>query len=147
MVLESLVISIVGPETSFRRIASMTNSITSLRLRKFVLEANLREFPDIYCSAVRSTLVDGVGRLDRPLCALAKRIAREDKGRLLFILLTHDTLELVQQLIELNREGDILVGDKVIAGNHSCVYIPAMTSLRESLDGKGAALCDIYDFL
>jgi hypothetical protein len=91
--------------------------------------------------------VDGVSQLDRPLCALAKRIAREDKGRLLFILLTHSTLELAQQLTELNREGDILAGEKVVGGDHSCVYIPAMTSLRETMDGKGGTACDIYDFL
>lgn len=147
MVLEFLFISIVGPETSFRRIAQILSSIASPQFHKVALEATLQEFPDIYCSVVRKILVDGVSRLDRPLCALAKRIVREDKGRLLFILLTHGALGLAQQLTQLNGEGDILAGEKIVGGDHSCVYIPATTSLRETLGGKGGTACDIYDFL
>lgn len=145
--LEYLSINIVGPETRFYRIASILSSIVSPGFRKFVLDVALREFPDIYCSAIRNVLVDGVSRVDRPLCTLARRIVREDKGELLFILLTHNVLELAQQLTELNREGNILAGEKVIGGGHSCVYIPAETSLREVLDGKGGAACDVNDFL
>ena len=146
-VLEFLFISVVGPETSFNRIASILYSVVSPRFRKVVLEAALREFPDIYCSVVRSFLVDGVSQLDQPLCALAKRIVREDREKFLFILLTHNALELAQQLTEFNREGDILTGEKVIGGGHSCVYIPATTCLRETLDGKAGLICDICGFL
>ena len=124
----------------------MASSIASSRFRKFVLEVTLREFPEIYCSAVQNALADGVGRLDRPLCTLAKRAACEE-GRLLFILLTHDALEFAQQLTELNKEGDILAGEKVLGGDHSCVYIPATTSLREAFNGKAGTACNIDDFL
>ena len=125
----------------------MLYSVVSPHFHKVVLEATLREFPDIYCSVVREILVDGVSRLDQPLYTLAKRIVREDKEKLLFILLTHNALELAQQLTELNREGNILTGEKVIGGGHSCVYIPAATCLRETLDGKAGSICDIRDFL
>lgn len=145
--MEFLSISAVGPETSFRRIVSMLSSVASVRLRKFMLEANLREFTDIYNGVVRSALVDGVGRLDRPLSTLAKRIACEGDGRLLFILLTHNALEMAQRLVELNREGDVLVGEKVIGGDHSCLYISAAASLRETPDGQGWTACNVHDFL
>ena len=111
-----------------------------------MLEVTLREFPEIYCSAVQNALADGVGRLDRPLCTLTKRAACEE-GRLLFILLTHDALEFAQQLTELNKEGDILAGEKVLGGDHSCVYILATTSLREAFNGKAGTACNIDDFL
>ena len=91
--------------------------------------------------------MDGVSRLDRPLCTLAKRIIGEDSGGLLFILLTHNALELAQKLTELNREGDILVGEKVVGGGHSGVYIPAMTPLQEALDGKAGRVCNVDSFL
>lgn len=146
-VLEHLFVSVVGPETSFRRIASMLSSIASSRLRKVVLEAALREFPDIYCSVVRNVLMDGVSRLDQPLGELAKRIVLEDKEKLLFILLTHNALELAQQLTELSKEGDILIGEKVVGGDHSCMYIPATTCLRETMAGKAGSICDVRDFL
>ena len=125
----------------------MLDSVSSTRFRKVVLEAALREFPDIYCSVVRNILMDGVSQLDEPLCALAKRIVREEKEKLLFILLTHNALELVQQLTQFNREGDILTGEKVLGGGHSCVYIPATTCLRETLDGKAGSICDTHNFL
>jgi len=125
----------------------MYSSVVSPHFRRLVLEATLREFPDIYCDATRTILEDGVSRLDRPLCTLAKRIIREDEGELLFILLTHNALELAQNLTELNKDGGILVGEKVIGGEHSCVYIPAMTSLQEALNGKAGRVCDVEDFL
>lgn len=146
-VLESLFISVVGPEASFHRIISMCSSVVSPHLRKLTLEATLRDFPDIYCSVVQNALVNGVSRLDRPLCTLAKRIIREDEGGLLFILLSHNALRLAQRLTELNREGDMLVGEKVVGGEHSCVYIPAMTPLQEVLDGKAGRICNVDDFL
>ena len=145
--MESLFISVVGPEASFGRIASMYDSVVSPRFRKLMLEATLRDFPDIYCDDVRTVLENGVSRLDLPLCTLAKRIIREDQSRLLFILLTHNALELAQKLIELNKEGDILVGEKVVGGEHSCVYIPAMTPLHGALDEKAGRVCNVDDFL
>lgn len=90
--------------------------------------------------------MDGVSKLDRPLSTLAQRISREVGGRLLFILLTHNALEIAQSLVELNREGDLLVGEKVIGGDHSCLYISAAASL-EALDGQGWTACNIHDFL
>lgn len=145
-VLENLFISVVGPETKFRRISSTLSSITSPYFRKLILESNLREFPHIYCGAVRNVVSDSVSRLDYPLAVLAQNAVR-GRGRLLFILLTHNALELAQKLTGLNKEGDILTGDKIVGGGHSCVYIPASTPLRRAPDGEAGTPCNVYNFL
>ena len=144
--MEHLIISVVGPEARFRRITSMLYSIASPSFRKFILESNLREFPHIYSGAVQNAVFDSIGQLDRPLSALAQS-AVQNRDIFLFILLTHNALELVQKLTGLNKEGDILAGAKIVGGGHSCVYIPASTPLGQALDGAAGTPCNIYDFL
>lgn len=124
----------------------MLSSITSSHFRKFVLESNLQELPDIYCGSVQNIISNSISQLDPPLVALAQKAVR-NRGRLLFILLTHNALELVQKLTGFNEEGDILAGEKVVGSGHSCVYIPASTPLRRSLHGEAGTRCDLYDFL
>ena len=145
-VLEHLFISVVGPETKFRRISATLSSITSSYFRKLVLESNLRELPHIYCEAIQNATSNSVGRLDRPLAVLAQNAVR-DRGRFLFVLLMHNALEFAQKLIGLNMEGDILAGDKVVGGDHSCVYITASTPLGQALVGTAGTPCDLDEFL
>jgi hypothetical protein len=145
-VLEHLFISVVGPETKFRRISSTLSSITSSYFRKLILELNLRELPHIHCEAVKNVASDSVSRLDRPLAVLAQNAVR-DRGRFLFVLVMYNALEFAQKLTGLNKEGDILAGDKVVGGDHSCVYIPASTPLGQALVGTAGTPCDLYDFL
>ena len=130
VLLESLVVNVVGPEVSFPRVKYILSTITSSHFRKFVLEANLREFPQIYSRTIQDNLADGIGQLDQPLYTLAESATRGGRGRFLSILLAHNALELVQQLTELNGEGDIVAGEKIVGGNYTCTYIPALTSLR-----------------
>lgn len=124
----------------------MLSSIVSPSFHKFILESNLREFPHIYSGAVHGAVSDSVNRLDRPLSALAQSAA-QNCGRFLFILLTHNALELVQRLSGLNKEGDILAGEKIVGGGHSCIHIPASTPLGQAVDGAAGIPCNIYDFL
>lgn len=125
----------------------MISSITSLRFRKFVLEANLREFPHIHSRAVQDNLTDKIGQLDRPLCTLAKNSTRAGDGKLLFVLLAHNALGLVQRLTELNAEGDIVVGEKIIGGDYACVYIPALVHLRRVIGRETEMSYSICEFL
>ena len=45
----------------------MLAPIASSNFRKLVLEAALREFPDIYCSVMRKIVADRLNQLDEPL--------------------------------------------------------------------------------
>lgn len=105
----------------------MISSITSSHFRKFVLETNLREFPHIYSQAMQDNLTNRISQLDRPLSTLAKNATRCGQGRFLFILLAYNALKLVQRLTELNGEGDIVTGEKIIGGDYACARIPALT--------------------
>ena len=147
VLLEHLVVSVVGPEASFPRINSMISSIASSHFRKFVFEVNLREFPHIYSQAMQDNLANRIGQLDRPLYTLAKNTARGGHGRFLFILLAHNVLKLVQQLTELSGEGDIVTGEKIVGGDHTCVYIPALTSVRKAVSGETKMTYSIHSFL
>ena len=146
VVLENFILSVVGPEAKFPRITSTLSSIISPNFRKFVLELNLREFPHIYSAAIQSVVFDSVGKLDGTLSVLAQNAVR-NCDTFLFVLLTHHALELVRKLTSLNEEGDILAGEKVVGGGHSCVYIPASTPLGQTLDGDARIQCDVNDFI
>ena len=125
----------------------MLSSITSSNFRKFILETSLREFSHIYCGVVQNCLVDGLVQLDRPLQKLATDAIQGGQGKLLFALLAHNASTLVQPLNELNKQGDILVGEKVVGGDCSCVYIPALVPLKQALEeGKGGP-CNLHQFL
>ena len=138
---------IVGPEASFQRIASVLSSITSANFRTFILETSLREFPHIYCGVVQNCLADGLIELDRPLQKLATSAIRGGQGRLLFALLAHNASKLVQLLTELNKEGDILVGEKVVGGDCSCLYIPALVPFKQALEERKGVACNLHEFL
>ena len=146
VVLENFILSVVGPEAKFPRITSTLSSIISPNFRKFVLELNLREFPHIYSAAIQSVVFDSIGRLDMPLSVLAQNAVR-NRNTFSFILLTHHAWELVQKLTSLNKEGDILAGERVVGGGHSCVYIPASTSFGQTLNGDAGITCDVNDFI
>lgn len=147
MRLEYLFIGVVGPEASFRRIATQLSSITSPHFRKFILETNLREFPHLYSGVVQGHLADGLIQLDKPLGILATNVNTGGLGRFLFVLLAYNASNLIQHLTELNRQGDILVGEKVIGGNCSCVYIPALAPINLALEGGTRITCNVYEFL
>jgi len=125
----------------------MISSITSPHFRKFVLEVNLREFPHIYSRVMQNNLASNIGRLDRPLCTLAKNAARGDQGRFLFILLAYNAVKFVQQLTELNGEGDIVTGEKTVGGNYTCVYIPALAPLRQTVGSETEITYSICNFV
>ena len=146
VVLENFILSVVGPEAKFPQITSTPSSVIFPNFRKFVLELNLWEFPQVYSIAIQSIVFNSVGKLDGPLSVLAHNAVR-NRGTFMFILFTHHALELVQKLISLSEEGDILAGDKVFGGSHSCVYIPASAPLGQTLNGDAEIPCDVHDFV
>ena len=125
----------------------MLSSIASSHFRKFILETSLREFPHLYCGDVQNRLAEGLVKLDRPLRTLATNAIQGGQGRLLFALLAYNASKLIRRLTELNTQGDILVGEKVIGGECSCVYIPALVPLKQALEGGMKMTCDLYEYL
>jgi len=85
-------------------------------------------------------LANNIGQLDRPLYTLAKGVTRSGQGRFLFVLLAHNALKIAQRLTELNGEGDIMTGEKIVGGDHACVYTPALTPLRQAVS-NGRVAC------
>lgn len=125
----------------------MLSSITSSHFRKFILEASLREFPHLYCGVIQNRIADGLTQLSRPLYNLAVNAIQGGQGRLLFALLAHNASRLVRQLTELNRQGDILVGEKTVGGDCSCLYIPALVPMKQALEEGMGITCNAHEFL
>jgi hypothetical protein len=146
IVLECLIVSVVEPEAQFQRIDSTLSSIVSPYFCKFVFQLDPRRFPHIRAAPMLNDVSNPISRLDRSLSVLAHRAIR-NYTKFLFVLLTPNALELVQGLTMLNLEGDILVGEKAVGGDHVCVYISASTPLRKALDGEAGTPCDVYDFI
>ena len=146
VVLEHFILSVVGPGAKFPRITSTLTSIISPNFRKFVVELNLPEFLHFYPTATQNAVFNSVSELDQPLSVLARNAIR-NRSTFLFIFLTRHALELVQKLTGLNQVGDILVGENIVGGGHSCVYIPASTPLRRTLNGDARTPCDALDFI
>lgn len=147
MLLEYLFVGVVGPEAPFERISFALSSIASPHFRKFILETSLREFPHLYCVVVQNCLMDGLTQLDRPLRVLANNASKRGQGRLLFALVAHNAPKLIRHLTELNKQGDILVGEKMVGGDCCCVYIPALIPLKRALEEGAGIACNLDEFL
>ena len=96
---------------------------------------------------MQDDLANRIGQLDQPLRTLAQNVTQRGQGRFLFILLAHNASKLVQQLTELNGEGDIVTGEKIVGGDYVCVHTPALTSHLRAAGSETQLVCSIYNLL